>query len=79
MDILSVLKREESRLTSKLKGIRSAITALDGDGGRPERRTNYGRFGGDKRVFSDATRTKMSKAAKERWRKVRAAKVQKAA
>ena len=72
MDILSAIKREERKLEKqlaviqhKLKGIKAAAEAL---GKTADKQVTKG----TKRVLSAAARTKMVKAAKKRWAKIRA-------
>jgi len=73
MNILAALKREERKLEKRvhklqgqLDGVRAAATALGRSTGKEVTRTT-------KRVLSAAARAKISKAAKKRWAKVRAA------
>lgn len=68
MDIVNALKREESNLQKKLAGIQGAIRALGGITG--SRKPTAGK----PRALSAAARAKISKAAKERWAKIRAEK-----
>jgi hypothetical protein len=74
MDILAAIKREEKKLEKQLgklqhqlNGIRAAAKAL-GDSTKRELRSVK------RRVLSAAARAKISKATKERWAKIRAAK-----
>jgi hypothetical protein len=73
MNILAALKREDRKLEKRvhklqgqLDGVRAAATALGRSTGKEVTRTT-------KRVLSAAARAKISKAAKKRWAKVRAA------
>lgn len=74
MDILAALKQEEVKLEKQLIGIRGAIAALNGRSASistPKSAT------GGKRILSAAARAKISRAAKQRWAKVRAEKSKK--
>jgi hypothetical protein len=69
MDIVKVLRKEESklvkeagRITHQLASIRMAIGALAG---------KTARTGHTKRKVSAASRAKMAKAQRERWAKVK--------
>ena len=69
MDIVKVLRREESklmkessRITHQLASIRMAMGALSG---------KTVRTGHTKRKISAASRAKMAKAQRERWAKVK--------
>jgi hypothetical protein len=76
VDFLAVLRQEEAKLEKQLVGIRGAIAALNGRGAPTSGATK--RHGPGKRVLSAAARAKISRAAKERWAKVRAEKSKKA-
>ncbi|MGD0965256.1 MAG: hypothetical protein ABSA57_15315 [Candidatus Acidiferrales bacterium] len=72
MSILTAIRREEKKvkkqlvkLQHELSGLRSAAVALGKSAGRDLRSA-------EKRVMSAAARAKISKAAKNRWAKVRA-------
>ena len=75
MDILVALREEQHKLEQQLRGVQSAIAALSGSRGVtgsrfvPARRT---------RTMSAAARAKISKAAKERWARIRAEKAKRA-
>ena len=73
MDILAALRQEEGKLEEQVGAaqqqvdtVRSAIKLFAGMNGRAK-------VGGRKRVMSAAARAKISKATKERWAKLRAA------
>jgi hypothetical protein len=75
MDILAALKQEETKwekevsaAQQQLDNVRAAIRLLGGISGRGKT------TGRKKRVLSAAARAKISKASKERWAKLRAAK-----
>ena len=75
MDILEALRQEEGKLQHQLKGIQTAIAALNGN----SRATNTAPNGATrKRTMSAAARAKISKATKARWAKFRAEKTKKA-
>jgi hypothetical protein len=68
MDIVRVLKQEESELKKRLTAVQNAITALNGshNGGivvQPQKR----------KKMSAAGRARISAATKARWKKFRAA------
>jgi hypothetical protein len=72
MDILAAIKREErklekqlGRIQHQLNGVRAAAKAL-GDSTSKELKVLK------KRVLSAAGRAKISRAAKKRWKKIRA-------
>jgi hypothetical protein len=72
MDILAAIKREERKLEKRLgriqhqlNGVRAAAKAL-GDSTSKELKVVK------KRVLSAAGRAKISRAAKKRWKKIRA-------
>lgn len=67
MNILVALKNEEAKLQQQLKAIQGAIRALYGSEVSSFRGTT------GRRTMSAAAREKISKAAKERWAKYRAA------
>jgi hypothetical protein len=78
MDILGVLKQEETKLQRQLTGIQGAIAALGGatkvtSRGRSRGRTSTRK----KRVVSAALRARLSQKAKERWARIRAEKAKK--
>ena len=83
MDILMALRDEQTKLQHQLKGIETAIAALNGspNGSRPSaRRSQAISQNGNKgrRTMSAAARAKISKATKARWAKFRAEKAKKA-
>lgn len=83
MDILTALRDEQTKLQHQLKGIGTAIAALDGssNGSRPSttRNLSVGQNGTRvRRTMSAAARAKISKATKARWAKYRAEKAKKA-
>jgi hypothetical protein len=72
MDILAALRREEAKLEKQagvarqqLDTVRAAMKILRGGHGKADRK---------KRVVSPAVRAKLSKKAKERWARIKAAK-----
>lgn len=69
MEIVAVLKQEEAKLEKQLAGIRKAISALNG-WHHVSGRTN-GR-GQERRKMPAAVRAKISRAAKQRWAKIKA-------
>ena len=75
MDILAALRQEEGKLQRQLKGIQTAIAALNGHLSRVTIVTPNGAT--RKRTMSAAARAKISKATKARWAKYRAAKAKK--
>ncbi len=83
MDILIALRDEQTKLQHQLKGIETAIAALEGssNGSRPSATRSQavsqnGTRG--RRTMSAAARAKISKATKARWAKFRAEKTKKA-
>jgi len=64
MDIVSSLRKEESKLSQQLETIRTAIKMLGGKAS-PTKRT--------KRKLSAASRAKIAAAQRKRWAKVRKA------
>jgi hypothetical protein len=76
MDILAALRQEEGKLQHQLKGIRIAISALNGSHSRATIVTPNGVR--RKRTMSAAARARISKATKARWAKFRAEKAKKA-
>jgi len=75
MDILAALKQEEAKLQKQLTGVRGAIVALGGARTVATSRSgNRAKKKGAKRVMSAALRAKLSRMAKERWAKIKAAK-----
>ena len=76
MAIIEMLKEEESKLQKQLNAVRGAITALNGQAGTAASRiraTNENTSNG-KRTLSAAGRAAISRAAKARWARIRAAK-----
>ena len=83
MDILIALRDEQTKLQHQLKGIGTAIAALDGssNGSRPSAaRSSSVRQNGTRgrRTMSAAGRAAISRATKARWARVRAEKAKKA-
>jgi predicted nucleic acid-binding Zn-ribbon protein len=79
MDILVALKQEQTRLQRQLKGIEEAIVALNGSHSAQSSAPIVShKQVSRKRTMSAAARAKISKAAKERWAKLRAEKSKKA-
>jgi hypothetical protein len=83
MDILVALKQEEAKwekqvsaAQQQLETVRAAMKLLGGMNGSGQATgSSSGKTtGGKKRVMSAAARAKISKASKERWAKIRAAK-----
>jgi hypothetical protein len=83
MDILVALKQEEAKwekevsaAQQQLDNVRAAMKLLGGVGnsGKATDSSSGKTTGGKKRVMSAAARAKISKATKERWAKLRAAK-----
>jgi hypothetical protein len=83
MDILAALKHEEAKFEKEvsaaqqqLDNVRAAIKLLGGMGssGKAAANSSSKPTSGKKRVMSAAARAKISKATKERWAKLRAAK-----
>lgn len=74
MDILAALRQEERRLQNQIKGIRVAISALNGLHSTSAAAPTGGTR---KRTMSAAARAKISKATKARWAKFRAEKAKK--
>ncbi len=76
MNILAALKREEAKLQKQADKVRQQLDAVRaamkilGRGAARKRKP----IGKKKRVMSAATKAKISKATKERWAKIRAAK-----
>ena len=66
-DVVSLLKKERDVLSKRLHALESAISALSEDVAKEARSVRK-----DVRKMSAATRAKLSKAAKERWARVRA-------
>jgi hypothetical protein len=78
MDILDLLRLEETKLQRQLKGIEGAITALNGAHQSTTRaQVVPHKAVSHKRTMSAATRAKISKATKARWAKYRADKAKK--
>lgn len=78
MDILQALKQEHTKLQHQLKGIETAIAALNGSNSASSRAHVVTRGAvTPKRTMSAAARAKISKATKERWAKYRAEKAKK--
>jgi predicted nucleic acid-binding Zn-ribbon protein len=75
MNILAALKQEEKKLQHQLSGIQSAIAALNGRHNAVSAApSSYREPVRRKRTLSAAARAKISRAAKERWARVRAGK-----
>jgi hypothetical protein len=80
MDIIQALRQEEAKLNQQLIAVQGAIAALDGGSktvispGHTSSQTGTIR----KRTMSAAGRARISRAAKARWAKIRAAKAKKA-
>jgi hypothetical protein len=80
MDIIKVLRQEETKLQKQLSAVQQAIGALNGG---TKRVASPGYTSGEngshrKQTVSAAARAKMSKKAKERWARIRAEKAKKA-
>ena len=79
MNIFGALRNEEAKLQRELRGVQGAIAALNGTkklSGLPGRTSNSNGTG-VKRTMSSAVRAKLSRKAKERWAKFRAAQAKK--
>ena len=87
MDILAALSQEEAKFEKQvnvaqqqLETVRAAMKLLGGMNGSGQAtgsssgKTTGSPTGGKKRVMSAAARARISKANKERWAKIRAAK-----
>lgn len=76
MEIIKLLKEEESKLQKQLIAIQDAVTALNGHRGTTVSRARATSANGlnGKRTLSAAGRAAISRAAKARWDKIRAAK-----
>ena len=73
MDIIGALKQEESKLHRQLNAVQGAIAALKGQTKAPASpRTNLN-INNHKRTMSAAVRARISRTAKARWAKIRAA------
>jgi hypothetical protein len=79
MEILVLLKQEESKLQYKLKAVQGAIVALNGASSASPGAQSVSHKGvARKRTMSAAGRAKISKLTKARWAKFRADKAKKA-
>jgi hypothetical protein len=80
MDIIGALKQEESKLQRQLKAVQGAIAVLNGTGTRAvsPAHTISANGRGRKRTLSAAGRANIIRAAKARWKKIRAEKAKKA-
>jgi hypothetical protein len=80
MDIIGVLRQEESKLRRQLTAVQSAIAALNGTTKAVAARRNVSSANGThgKRTMSAAVRARISRSAKARWAKIKAEKVKKA-
>jgi hypothetical protein len=83
MDILAALRQEEAKAEKEvsaaqrqLDNVRAAMKLLGavGSSGKANGSSGGKTTGGKKRVMSAAGRARISKATKERWAKIRAAK-----
>jgi hypothetical protein len=73
MDIIAVLKQEESKLHRQLSAVQGAIAALNGTHGTSgTQRTKTAIHGRGKRTMSAAVRARISRTAKARWARIRA-------
>ena len=81
MDIIQALKHEESKLERQLTAVQGAIAALNGTANTAVSLGHVSSPRGQKarRTLSAAARAKMSRAAKLRWARIKAAKAKKAA
>jgi hypothetical protein len=75
MDIIGALKQEESKLERQLTAVQGAITALNG---RANTAVSLGHVSSPRvtkarRTLSAAARARMSRSAKARWAKIKAA------
>jgi len=80
MDIVEALHNEEAKLQRQLTAVKSAIAALNGVGATAVTPGHAISPNGAsaKRTMSAAGRARISRAAKARWAKIRAAKAKKA-
>jgi hypothetical protein len=79
MDILAALRQERGRLQQQLKGIETAIFALnDSHPAAPRAQVANPNGVNRKRTMSAAGRAKISKLTKARWAKFRSEKAKKA-
>jgi len=79
MQIIKLLKEEESKLQKQLTAIQGAIAALNGHGAKITSRARAGsaNTSSGKRTLSAAGRAAISRAAKARWARIRAQKTRK--
>ncbi len=74
MDIIGALRQEESKLRRQLTAVQGAIAALNGGKTVASRRNVSSPNGTDgKRTMSAAVRARISRTAKARWAKIKAA------
>jgi hypothetical protein len=78
MDILVMLKQEQSKLQRQLRGVEGAILALNGRSTSSRTPTSTHKSVRPRRPMSAAARAAISKATKARWAKFRADKAKKA-
>lgn len=79
MQIIKLLREEESKLQKQLTAIQGAIAALNGHGGKiaSRARAANANTSSGKRTLSAAGRAAISRAAKARWARIRAQKTRK--
>ena len=77
MDIVAALTQEQAKLQHQLKGIKTAIAALNGSHPTARAQVVPQKPMTHKRTMSAAAKAKISKATKERWAKYRAEKAKK--
>jgi hypothetical protein len=79
MNIIGALQQEELKLQRQLTAVQSAIAALNG-ADTITASPRHGRIDGakPKRTMSAAVKARISRAAKARWAKIKAAKGKKA-
>jgi hypothetical protein len=74
MNILAALKQEEAKLQKQANKVRQQLDAVRAARKILGREVASRTTGRKKRVMSAATKAKISKATKERWAKIKAAK-----
>jgi len=80
MNIIGVLKQEESKLRRQLTAVQDAMLALN-DGPKTAVSSGHATSSNGasaKRMMPAAVRAKLSRSAKARWAKIKAAKAKKA-
>jgi multidrug resistance efflux pump len=72
MSILAVIRREEKKVKKQMAELRGDLTRLQSAAKAMGATTNRELTSAKKQVLSASARTKMSKAAKKRWAKIKA-------